>query len=204
MRPGLPRPTGGDSEFPGRGRTLRCVNVVLVVVVVVLAVLALVVGVTGLLALLGRLPGNGVLGVRTPETRKSPEAWQTANRAAGPAFLVAGLVLGLGALALGLIGGWVGALVVVVALLASLALLNVAGLAGSRAAAVWKATRGDDEGCCGDSGCGCGDAGHAPSGGAAAGGESSDPAADCGVSGGCGSCALNGMCEPESARPAAR
>lgn len=189
----------------------------LAVVVVLLVALALIVGATGLLGLLGRLPGNGVLGVRTPETRKDPEAWTTANKAAGPAFLAAGVALGLGALGVGLIGGWMGALVVVAALTAALALLNVAGLAGSRAAAVWQAAQGDDdEGCCGDSGCGCGDAGSASgagadsAGGAVAGtadGASvgvSDPASDCGVSGGCGSCALSGMCESEPAPGATR
>ena len=68
-------------------------NAVSVVVMVLLAGLALVIAGTGVAALVGRLPGNGVLGVRTPETRRSPEAWELANRAAGPAFLGSGLVL---------------------------------------------------------------------------------------------------------------
>lgn len=189
-------------------------NAVLVVVVVLLVGLALIIGGTGAAALAGKLPGNGVLGVRTPETRRSPDAWALANRAAGPAFLGSGLVLLLGAIALGLIGGWVGGLVVVVALLASLALLSMAGLAGARAAAIWAATQDDDQGGCGCGPDGCG--GHsgapgattdastcAPTGDAscspadAAGAD--DPAADCGVTGGCGSCALQGMCESETA-----
>lgn len=167
---------------------------------VLLVGLALMVGGTGLLGLVGRLPGNGYLGVRTPETRRSPEAWELANRAAGPAFLAAAAALGLGVLGLGLIGGWVGGLVVVVALVGSLLLLNVAGLAGARAAAIWQAGKDDDDegGCCSDGGCGdhgtahesC--ASHSPT-------DASDPSADCGVTGGCGSCALQGMCEPESA-----
>lgn len=174
-------------------------NVVVVTVVVLIVGFALVVGTTGLLALLGSLPGNGVLGVRTPETRQSPEAWRLANRAAGPAFLGAGLVLVLGALALGLIGGWVGTLVVVVALIGALALLNVAGLAGSRAAAVWQASRDDDAGGCGCGSAGCGSSdGSGSSSGCGAPADSSDPAVDCGVTGGCGSCALQGMCQPES------
>ncbi|HMT49228.1 SdpI family protein [Dietzia sp. UBA5065] len=186
-------------------------NAVLVVVVVLLVGLALVVGGTGLLGLLGRLPGNGVLGVRTPETRRSPEAWDLANRAAGPAFLGSGLMLLLGALGVGLIGGWVGGLVVVVALLGGLVLLNVAGLAGSRAAAVWEDSQEEQGGCgCGsDGGCGGHPAGSDTSGSDATGSDSSaaascspgghaDPAADCGVTGGCGSCALQGMCEPEN------
>lgn len=174
-------------------------NVVLLVVVVLLAGLALVVGGTGLLALLAKLPGNGVLGVRTPETRRSPEAWELANRAAGPAFLGSGLVLLLGALALGLIGGWVGGLVVVVAVVAALALLNIAGLAGSRAAAVWEASQNDDQDGCGCGSGGCGSASSSDNSTATHGSsDPADPAADCGVAGGCGSCVLQGMCEPEA------
>lgn len=195
----------------------------LVVVLVLLVGLALVVGGTGLLALTGKLPGNGLLGVRTPETRRSPEAWKLANRAAGPAFLASGAALGLGALALGLIDGWVGVLVVVVSVLGALALLNVAGLAGSRTAAIWDATQDDQGGCgCGPDGCGghsgdtrspdsgggcspggpasdtdCSPAGTGTMAGAGADG-SADPADDCGVTGGCGSCALQGMCESET------
>lgn len=192
-------------------------NAVSVVVMVLLAGLALVIAGTGVAALVGRLPGNGVLGVRTPETRRSPEAWELANRAAGPAFLGSGLVLLLGALALGLIGGWMGGLVVVVSVFGSLALLSVAGLAGARAAAIWAADEdGDQGGCgCGPDGCGghsgtdaadtgcAGDSADSPAGACsptdAGPGAPGDPAADCGVTGGCGSCALQGMCETESA-----
>ncbi|KAA0918300.1 SdpI family protein [Dietzia sp. ANT_WB102] len=177
-------------------------NAVLVVVVVFLVGLALVLGGTGVAALIGKLPGNGVLGVRTPETRRSPEAWELANRAAAPSFLGSGLVLLLGALALGLIGGWIGGLVVVVSIVFALALLSVAGLAGARAAAMWDATQDDQSGCgCGPDGCG-GHSGDSDSGGAvcapAADTQPGDPAADCGVTGGCGSCALQGMCETEN------
>lgn len=169
------------------------------IVVVLLAGLALVAGVTGILALLGRLPGNGYLGVRTPETRRSPEAWRLANAAAGPAFLAAGGALALGALGLGLIGGWIGALVVVGALLGALALFNVAGIAGARAAAAWQATRDDDEpGCCSAGGCGDHAAPAASCDPHSPAGDPADPSADCGVTGGCGSCALKGMCETET------
>lgn len=192
-------------------------NAVLVVVVVLLAGLALVVGATGALAMAGKLPGNDILGVRTPETRKSPEAWDVANRAAGPAFLGSGLTLLLGTVALPLVGGWVGGIVVVVAVVISFALLNVAGIAGARAAAIWDDAQPDEGGCgCGPDGCG----GHSPDAGTGTGtgtgtptastpgGDAScspkstdgaaNPADDCGVTGGCGSCALQGMCESES------
>lgn len=196
-------------------------NAVLVVVVVLLVGLGLVVGGTGILATAGKLPGNDLLGVRTPETRRAKEAWDLANRAAGPAFLGSGLVLLLGSVALGLIGGWIGGIVVVVAVIIALALLNVAGIAGAREAAVWDdAQPGDDGGCgCGPGGCGGGHSGGSaessacsPADSAATGGcspaddtdaDGSDPAAnpadDCGVTGGCGSCALQGMCESETA-----
>lgn len=184
----------------------------LMVVLVLLVGLALMVGGTGLLALTGKLPGNDVLGVRTPETRRSPEAWKLANRSAGPAFLGSGLVILLGTLALGLIGGWIGVVVVVVAAVIAIALLNVAGIAGARAAAIWQAGQGDEGGCgCGPDGCGGShdseDGGCAPGGetgdsGSTTGGPADpavDPASDCGVTGGCGSCALQGMCETEKA-----
>ncbi|GLB63391.1 hypothetical protein NCCP2495_12690 [Dietzia sp. NCCP-2495] len=184
----------------------------LVVVVVLLAGLALVVGATGALAMAGKLPGNDILGVRTPETRKSPEAWDVANRAAGPAFLGSGLTLLLGTVALPLVGGWVGGIVVVVAVVISFALLNVAGIAGARAAAIWDDAQPDEGGCgCGPDGCGghpgeseaggCSPAGDAGAGHADAGceGGAADPARDCGVTGGCGSCALQSMCETGTA-----
>ena len=184
-------------------------NAVLVVVVVLLVGLGLVVGGTGILALAGKLPGNDFLGARTPETRKSPEAWELANRAAGPAFLGSGFALLLGSVALGLVGGWIGGIVVVVAVIISLALLNVAGIAGARTAAAWDARQPQDEGCgCGPDGCGGhsgadSEAGCSPTDSTEAGGcsapDTSDPADDCGVTGGCGSCALQGMCEAETA-----
>ena len=186
-------------------------NAVLVVVVVLHVGLGLVVGGTGVLAMVGKLPGNDFLGARTPETRKSPEAWELANRAAGPAFLGSGFALLLGSVALGLVGGWI----VVVAIIISLALLNVAGIAGARTAAIWDDAQPRDEGgCgCGPDGCGGGHSdadsgagGCSPADGAEAGGcspadgtDASNPADDCGVTGGCGSCALQGMCESETA-----
>lgn len=179
-------------------------NAVLVVVMVLLVGLALVLAGTGVAALVGTLPGNGVLGVRTPETRRSPEAWELANRAAAPSFLGSGLVLLLGALALGLIGGWIGGLVVVAAVIGSLSLLSVAGLAGARAAAMWDATNGDQGGCdCGPDGCGhsAGTAACSPTTDSTTDSAPGDPAADCGVTGGCGNCVLQGLCETESTGP---
>lgn len=160
---------------------------------ILVAVLAVVLAVTGGLGIAGRLPGNSLLGVRTPETRRSPEAWLLANRAGGPGFLCAGVALGLGALALGTIGGWIGGIAVVVGLVVGVALLNLAGLAGSRVAAQWQAAQDDaaDGGCCSSEG-GCGDQAAVTPNGDPAG----DPAAECGVTGGCGSCSLNGMCGP--------
>ena len=175
------------------------VNVVSLVVEILLVGLAVVLCGVGALGLAGRLPGNRVLGVRTPETLRDRRVWALANRAAGPAFLGAGLTGALGAIGLALIGGWIGALVVVTAVGVMLVLLNMAGLAGSRAAAQWQADVDDApaQGCCGGAGSDgaadevCGVPGDC----VVSGGD--DPAADCGVAGGCGSCSLNGMCTAE-------
>ena len=176
------------------------VNVVSLVVEILLVGLAVVLCGVGALGLAGRLPGNRVLGVRTPETLRDRRVWALANRAAGPAFLGAGLTAALGAIGLALIGGWIGALVVVTAVVVMLVLLNLAGLAGARAAAQWQDDVDDApaQGCCGgagpDDGAGadlCGVPGDCVVPG-------DDPAADCGVAGGCGSCSLNGQCTPET------
>ena len=56
----------------------------LVVILAVAAVAAVVVGGAGLA---GRLPENGVVGVRTEQTLSDPLLWRTANRVAGPGLV---------------------------------------------------------------------------------------------------------------------
>ncbi|WP_333619253.1 SdpI family protein [Dietzia sp.] len=163
----------------------------------------------GVAALRGRLPGNSWFGVRTPETKASPEAWELSNRAAGPGFLAAGAALMLGGFGILLVGGWPSVVIAVLAALVAVGMLSFAGLAGARAAAIWfenaRVTGTLPEGLgaptVSDSCCSAGGSDSAPASGA---GSSADPAAaaaasDCGVSGGCGSCTLKGMCTSEGA-----
>ncbi|MFD5868944.1 SdpI family protein [Corynebacterium sp. NPDC060344] len=123
--------------------------------------------------------------------------------------------------------GWMWLWVAVAGLL-GLAMLGVGGAIGSHTIALYdakKSAENDSAGCCSSggsagagadagacgSGCGCGSAeaatGHANTGAdacctpaeAAAADAPRDPSADCGVTGGCGSCSLNGMCEDGNA-----
>jgi uncharacterized membrane protein len=47
----------------------------------------------------GRLPANGLLGIRTPATQRSDTAWRAGHRAAFPVVTWGGLVVLFGALA---------------------------------------------------------------------------------------------------------
>ena len=168
----------------------------------------------GIAALRERLPGNSWFGVRTPETRESPEAWTIANKAAAPGFLAAGGALILAGVGLLLVDGVVAVALAVLGVLVALGMASFAGLSGSKAAAIWldNARRTGTlpesmdpnamySSCC-SAGGGAGTASDAEpaSVGAASGASataSSSPASDCGVTGGCGTCSLKGMCAPE-------
>ena len=91
----------------------------------------------GIAALRERLPGNSWFGVRTPETRESPEAWTISNKAAAPGFLAAGGALVLAGLGLLLVDGVVAVIVAVLGVLVALGMASFAGLSGSKAAAIW-------------------------------------------------------------------
>ncbi|EME15516.1 hypothetical protein G419_23559 [Rhodococcus triatomae BKS 15-14] len=166
-----------------------------VIVASVLFVVAVAVGGVAAAAMTGRLPRNRWAGVRTPETLASEEAFQLANRVAGPTLAVSALLLvigGVGALTLGTVGGLgVAALAVVVALVAA----AYGGTAGARAAAA-AAPAG-----CGDA-CGCGSAPDVsdPEAATVSACATESPAdaaaaADCGTSS-CGACSLKGACLP--------
>jgi hypothetical protein len=102
----------------------------------VLIVAALVVGVAGLLAARHRLPRNRVLGVRTAWTMSSVDAFRRANRAAAPAFVVAGVVgVVAGVVALASPGFATALTVLVVGALGMVGLTGVAGVVGMRYAA---------------------------------------------------------------------
>lgn len=208
------RPNQSKPEWvfrPG-GRSLGAVDttatfVVSVLFQVVFFVLGAALVAGGIAALGERLPGNSWFGVRTPETRESPEAWTISNKAAAPGFLAAGGALVLAGLGLLLIDGVVAVALAVLGVLVALGMASFAGLSGSKAAAIWldNARRTGtlpesmdpnamSSSCC-SAGGGAAESSDAAtaSGGAAVG----SPASDCGVTGGCGSCSLKGMCAPE-------
>lgn len=195
---------------------------------VILLVVALVVAVVAGTAWSAKLPGNAYVGIRAPEARKSKENWDITHRVAGPPWAVSALAFaGAGALAFVAIqpeaSGWMW-LWVAVAVLLGLAMLGVGGAIGSHTIALYDAKKSaeSDSGCGSDCGCGsaeaeacetnttgapagadsaCCSSGAAASGTAAAGDATAprDPSVDCGVTGGCGSCSLNGMCEDGNA-----
>lgn len=159
----------------------------LVVILALAAVAAVVVGGAGLA---GRLPENGVVGVRTEQTVSDPLLWRTANRVAGPGLVAAGVIFAAGALTgLAMDAPW-SFVAVGVAVIAGLLLAGFGALQGARAASIQARLQLPEATCC--SAEDPAREGAAPSG---------DPAEDCGVTGGCGACALKGMCDHE-ARPA--
>src|SRR5699024_7232007 len=78
----------------------------MIVLTILLVILALVVLTVGLLGFIEKLPGNGVVGLRIPEVRKSSENWVLAHKIAGPAWMGAGAALLGAALLTTGIGGW--------------------------------------------------------------------------------------------------
>ena len=210
------RPIHSKPEWvfrPG-GRNLRHVDttatfVVSVLFQVVFFVLGAALLAGGIAALRGTLPGNSWFGVRTPETRESPEAWTISNKAAAPGFLAAGVALIFAGLGLLLVDGIVAVVVAVVGVLVALGMASFAGLSGAKAAAIWleNARRTGtlpasmdpnavSSSCCSAGGSADSDASVA-AGDGGAGAASGSPASDCGVTGGCGTCSLKGMCTPE-------
>ena len=112
----------------------------MIVPALVLAVAALAVGVAGVLAWRYRLPRNRVLGVRTVWTMGSVDAFRRANRAAAPAFVLAGVVGLVGAGAAALAATTVSAVtMLVLGALGLVVLLGVGGVVGSRFAEVEEA-----------------------------------------------------------------
>lgn len=114
------------------------------------------IAVVGALGSLARLPRNRFFGVRTAATLRADEAFQKANRVAGPPLVVAGLVgVAGGLVAITLPAG--SALVIAGIGLAGTLLVTVrAGVLGDRAAAATTTcTAGEPSaGCGGSSACG--------------------------------------------------
>lgn len=183
----------------------------MIVIPVILLVVALFMAVVAGLAWSSNLPGNNWIGIRAPEARKSRENWEITHRIAGPPWAVSALAF-FGSAALSFVAiqpdasGWMW-LWVAVAVLLGLAMVGVGAAIGSHTIALYDAKKSAEadaaSGCCsagGDSAASCGDSGCEDSCGDACGEEAApapakDPSADCGVTGGCGTCGLNGMCE---------
>lgn len=105
----------------------------MIVPALVLAAAALLVGGAGVLALSHRLPRNRVLGVRTVWTMSAVDRFRRANRAAGPAFVGAGVagLVGAGA-ALAAATTAAGVTMLVLGALALVGLLGAGGVVGAR------------------------------------------------------------------------
>lgn len=89
----------------------------------------------GFRGLRGSLPLNTYVGVRTPAAMRSEEAFELANRAAGPAMLAGGGIAVLAGASLpALASGFSVAMVAVLGLVGAFALMTVGGVVGNRAA----------------------------------------------------------------------
>lgn len=88
----------------------------------------------GLLGLRGRLPRNSVAGVRTRATMHSDEAFEVANRVAGPLIILGGVVAALTGLAALVLAEPVDVVGVLVGTGLTAAVVVVGGVRGHRAA----------------------------------------------------------------------
>lgn len=168
-------------------------GVLSVVAAVLVFVCAAVWGTVGVLGVTGRLPGNRWVGVRSPETGKSEAAFVLANKVAGPGYIGAAVILVMGGvLTLGVDSGW-SVLFALAALVVAVVTVGVVSGLGIRAA---QALPDESAG-----GCDCCSGGddHAAAPSACGDEKAGSPADDCGQSS-CGSCALQGMCETDSAK----
>ena len=112
---------------------------------IILAVLGVLVLVAALAAMSGHYPGNGWVGINTPDTRRSRELWVLAHRAAGPLWLVSAVALGFGALVAMRGGSWLLTVFAVIALVVAVVLLGAGGSVGARAAAVAAANAAEED-----------------------------------------------------------
>lgn len=130
-----------------------------VIIGVILLVLALALLLVGVLATTRRLPGNGIVGIRVPEVRKSQEVWQSSHAMAGPLWIFSGVALVFGALISFVASGWLWVLPPVTVIVAIVGLASGANV-GARTATVLdalnKKTESGCSGCSADGGCGCG------------------------------------------------
>ena len=81
----------------------------------------------------GRLPRNSIAGVRTRATMRSSEAFYTANKAAAPLAVTAGVFLTAGGLAAAILADSEGATALLAGALTCAALAIAGGIIGVRA-----------------------------------------------------------------------
>jgi hypothetical protein len=98
----------------------------------------------------GRLPRNRKVGIRTPATMRSEEAFELGNRAAAPATLASGGVALLSGVSVPLLPSLFSAgLVTVMGVLGGFVLMAVGGVIGNRAAEAMPEPTGGCAGCAG-------------------------------------------------------
>lgn len=171
----------------------------MIILSILLAVFGLGIFVVGALAVAGKLPGNGVVGLRIPEVRKSQQMWTLGHRIAGPAWLGSGLAMLAAALLATSASGW--AWIIVVGLgLGSLFLLGMGAALASHTLAQMDAKAqkeaASDSGCCSAGGAGDSVAANASNDSCCTPSGAGEPSADeCASGQACGSCSLNGSCE---------
>ncbi|QNG20712.1 SdpI family protein [Rhodococcus triatomae] len=120
----------------------------MLIVSVVLFTLALAVAGVAVAGLTERLPRNRWAGVRTPATLRDDQTFALANRIAGPTLLATAGLLALGGLGGLLVGGPLGAGLVVAALVTAALTAGAGGMMGAKAAAALPTS---DAGACGNS-----------------------------------------------------
>lgn len=164
----------------------------MIVLTILLVILALAVLTVGLLGFMEKLPGNGVVGLRIPEVRKSPENWVLAHKIAGPAWMGAGAALLGAALLTTGIGGWMW-LVFALLIVGALFLIGMGSAMAASTMARLEHLRGQEAEEA-RSAAGCCSSGSSSDDDASAGG--CEPTAEeCASGNSCGSCSLNGACE---------
>ena len=119
-------------ERPPYAGPVIAVQVILSALLVVLGAALLFIGWRGLR---GQLPPNRYVGVRTPATLRSEEAFELGNRAAAPAMLAGGAIAVLAGVSEPLLGTMFSAvLVAVLGIAGAFALMVIGGVFGDRAA----------------------------------------------------------------------
>lgn len=107
----------------------------------------------GFRGLRGQLPRNRYVGVRTPAAMSSDQAFEVANRAAGPAMLAGGAAAVLAGLSLPMLASTFSVVMIaVLGLVGAFVLMTVGGVVGNRAAEAVPAPAAAG---CGGCSCGC-------------------------------------------------